>query len=185
MKKNYYNADGGHTLGGGLGATSPTAGSGGSLPSSGSSAPRTSNPNTGALYMAVAQIASTVIEGFFAQGDQKRANELQVKLKALDNQLEVLSADAQLALLNRAYVAQNENEKLALLNEVFAMVAMAQLRSTAYNPNESYVAALTQPDITQQVQEDKKQHDITIAVFLLVGGAILLAAFIEYKKINH
>lgn len=177
QKRHYYNADGGHSLGGGLG----TASSGASAPKS---QPRTSNPNTGILYQAVAQIASTVIEGFFAQGQQKRANELQVKLQGMQNQLELLSADAQLALLNRAYSVQNENEKLALLNQVFAMVAQAQLLSTAYNPNEAYVSALAQPDQIIQVQEDKKQHDITLAVFMLIGAAFLAAAFIEYKKLN-
>lgn len=178
----FFNADGsGHSLGGGLGAAS-----GSSTPAAGGTkAPtRTSNANTAALYQAVAQVATSVIDGFFAKGREREANALQLKFQEMQNRLELLSADTQLGLLNKAYSAQSENEKLALLNQVFALVATAQLQSTAYNPNESYIAALTKEDQITQVQSDKRQDNITIGIFFLVGIAVLAAAFIEYKKMN-
>lgn len=156
-----------------------------------SSAPKSSSTNkntniqlAGIAAQLIGQLGSAVITGLFAKGDAKLAAQTQVKITEAQSKTRLLTDEQNQLIIERAQLVRSENEKLKLLNDVFAAIATAQLESTAYNPNESYVAALTMP---AQADEGmgQKNTGITTPLLLLVAAIVIVAGIIEYKKLNQ
>lgn len=147
----------------------------------------------GAVANAAASVINNTVNNLFqnkvykSQADLLKAQAAEVEMKT---RLALLSDDQKYVLAQQLQQSNDDNAKEKLLNDTVVAITVAQLNSTAYDPNEIYVAGLQSGSVnmsgaTSAATTTAAGNQIKLAIILIAASVIVVTGAIIYKSHNN
>lgn len=149
----------------------------------------------GGIANAAASVINNTVSQLFqnkvykSQADLLKAQAREVEMKT---RLELLSNEQKNVLATQLQQMNDENAKEKLLDDTVVAITVAQLNSTAYDPNAIYVAGLQSTGTGNSsgtgnttVAQTAAGNQIKLAVILIASAVIVVAAAMVFKAHNN
>lgn len=155
-----------------------------------------SNP-IGAIANAAASVINNTVSNLFQNKVYKTQADL-LKAQAAEEQMKtrlmLLSNDQQNVLAAQLQQMNDDNAKAKLLDDTVVAITVAQLQTTAYNPNDIYVAGLQSSGTgagngaaTSSASNTAASNQVKLAIIAFAGAVIVMgvAIMVKVNKVHN